>query len=85
MDNAIEQIKSLVNTLNIQNTPLMKKPSEDVLKCLRTNIDKGKYIKTRFPQYRRFDQTYWSDQTYWCYPNGVEEKIEDDKTYKVWF
>lgn len=77
MENTIEQIKSLVNTLNLQNTTLMEKPSEYELKHVRTNIDKGKYIKTYTPSY--------GDPTYWCYPNGVEEKIEDDKTYKVWF
>lgn len=77
MENTIEQIKSLVNTLNLQNTPLMEKPSEYELKYVRTNIDKGKYIKTYTPSY--------SDPTYWCYPKGVEKKIEDDKTYKVWF
>lgn len=77
MENTIEQIKSLVNTLNLQNTPLMEKPTIYELNYLRTNIDKGKYIKSRFPEY--------SDPTYWCYPNGVKEKIEDDKTYKVWF
>lgn len=77
MKNTIEQIKSLVNTLNLQNTPLMKKPSEYELKYVSTNIDKGKYIKSHFPEY--------GDPTYWCYPKGVEKKIEDDKTYKVWF
>ena len=77
MENTIDQIKSLVDTLNLQNTPLMEKPSENELKYVRTNIDKGKYIKTYTPSY--------GDPTYWCYPNGVEEKIEDDKTYKVWF
>lgn len=74
MENTIEQIKSLVNALNLQNTPLMEKPSEYELKYVRTNIDKEKYIKTSY-----------EDSTYWCHPNGVEEKIEDDKTYKVWF
>ena len=77
MENTIEQIKSLVNELNLQNTPLLEKPSEYELKYLSTDISKGKYIKSRFPEY--------SDPTYWRYPNGVEEKIEDDKTYKVWF
>lgn len=77
MENTIDQIKSLVNTLNLHNTPLMEKPPEYELKYVRTNIDKGKYIKTYTPSYE--------DPTYWCYPNGVEEKIEDDKTYKVWF
>lgn len=77
MENTIEQIKSLVNELNLQNTPLLEKPSEYELKYLSTDISKGKFIKSRFPEY--------SDPTYWRYPNGVEEKIEDDKTYKVWF
>lgn len=77
MENTIEQIKSLVITLNLQNTPLMEKPSEHELKHLRIDIDKGENIKTYTPQY--------GDPTYWRYPNGVEEKIDDDKTYKVWF
>ena len=76
MENTIEQIKSLVNTLNLQNTPLLEKPSEYELKCVTICFKKGKYIKTRSSSH--------GDPTYWCYPNGVEEKIEDDKTYKVW-
>jgi hypothetical protein len=76
MENTIDQIKSLVDTLNLQNTPLMDKPSERELLGVTIGFEKGKHIKTRFPKY--------SDPTYWCYPNGVEEKIEDDKTYKFW-
>ena len=34
MENTIEQIKSLVNTLNLQNTPLMEKPSDNELRCV---------------------------------------------------
>ena len=77
MENTIEQIKSLVDTLNLQNIPLMEKPSERELLGVTIGFKKGKFIKSRFPEY--------SDPTYWRYPNGVEEKIEDDKTYKVWF
>ena len=77
MENTIEQIKSLVDALNLHNTPLMEKPSERELLGVTFGFEKGKNIKTRFPKY--------SDPTYWRYPNGVEEKIEDDKTYKVWF
>lgn len=75
MENTIEQIESLVNALNLQNTPLMEKPAEYELR-VTTAFEKGKYIKTHIEKY--------SDSTYWCYPTGVEEKIEDDKTYKVW-
>lgn len=75
MENTIEQIKSLVDTLNLQNTPLMEKPSENVLKYVTDSIRKGYSIKT----------SSYSGDTYWGYPDGVEEKIEDDKTYKVWF
>ena len=38
MENTIEQIKSLVNKLNLQNTPLLEKPSEYELKYLSTDI-----------------------------------------------
>ena len=75
MENTIEQIKSLVDTLNLQNTPLMEKPSEEILKYVIESIRKGYSIKT----------SSYSGNTYWSYPNGVEEKIEDNKTYKVWF
>jgi hypothetical protein len=53
----------------------MEKPSEQVLKYVTDSILKGYIIKT----------SSYSCNTYWCYPNGIEEKIEDDKTYKVWF
>lgn len=72
MENTIEQIKSLVNTLNLQNTPLMEKPSEYELKYVSTDISKGKYIKTHTKNY---------GSSYWRYPNGIEEKIEDDNGY----
>lgn len=75
MENKIEQIKSLVNTLNLQNIPLMDKPSEHVLKYAAASLRKGYSIKT----------SSYGGNTYWIYPNSVEEKIEDDKTYKVWF
>ena len=77
MENTIDQIKSLVNTLNLQNTPLLEKPSEYELKYVSTNFKQGRYIKTYKPQY--------GDPTYWNYPKGVKKKIKDDKTYKVWF
>ena len=77
MQNKIDQIKGLVNELNLQNTPLMDKPTLYELRYLSTDISKGKFIKSRFPEY--------SDPTYWCYPNGVDKKIEDDKIYKVWY
>ena len=76
MENTIEQIKSLVDTLNLQNTPLMEKPAEYEFIGVTTAFEKGKYIKT--------SSSSDGDPTYWCYPTGVEEKIEDDKTYKVW-
>ena len=75
MENTIEQIKSLVNTLNLQNIPLMDKPSEHMLRYAAVSLRKGYSIKT----------SSYSGNTYWIYPNGVGEKIEDDKTYKVWF
>ena len=77
MENTIEQIKGLVNELNLQKTTLMDKPTSYQLRYLRTDISKGKFIKSSFPEH--------SDPTYWYYPNGVDKKIEDDKTYKVWF
>jgi hypothetical protein len=50
MENTIEQIKSLVSALNLQNTPLMEKPSENELKYLRSSISKGEYIKRDIPK-----------------------------------
>ena len=76
MENILEKIQSLVNTLNLQDIPLMEKPSEYELKYLRSSISKGEYIKRDIPKY--------GDPTWLCYPEGVEEKIEDNKTYKIW-
>ena len=44
MENTIEQIKILVDALNLQNTPLMEKPSERELLGVTIGFEKGKHI-----------------------------------------
>jgi hypothetical protein len=77
MENTIKEIQRLVDSFDFQNIPLMKKPSESELEYLSKSIYKGEYIK-------RYISKYYGDPTWLCYPEGVEEKIEDNKPYKVW-
>lgn len=76
MGNTIEEIQRLIDSFELQNIPLIEKPSENELKYLRCSISKGEYIKRDIPKY--------GDPTWLCYPEGIEEKIEDNKTYKIW-
>ena len=59
---------------NIDYEDLMEFPDE---LPSRNMISKGKYLHTDEPRY--------GDPTYWIYPEGIEEKIENDKKYKVWY
>ncbi len=67
--------KYSLNLANINYPALMDKP--DDLLSFRVQTTLGKYLHTDEPRY--------GDPTYWIYPEGVEEKIEDNKTYKVWY
>lgn len=77
IEETIKQIGEILKNVNIKNTPLIDKPSESELKYMMSSIDYGRNIHTEEPKYE--------DPTYWYYPEGVEEKIQDDKIYEVWF
>lgn len=77
VEEAIKQISEILKNVNIKNTSLIDKPSESELKYMMSSIDYGRNIHTEEPKYE--------DPTYWYYPEGVEEKIQDDKIYEVWF
>lgn len=81
-EEAIKQISEIIYKVNINNIPLMDKPSELELKYLCTEIKYGCYIHT-LKELKDKDITHWN--YYRHYPKGVEEKIQDDKMYKVWF
>lgn len=74
INNKLNQLKKDIITLNRQYPDLMECPDE---LPSRNKISEGKYLHTDEPMY--------DDPTYWIYPEGVEEKIEDDKKYKVWY
>ena len=57
-----------------ENIPLMEKP-EDL--TWRNRIFTGCEIHTCEPRY--------SDPTYWYYPEGVEDKVNNNKHYRVWY
>lgn len=73
--NNLKQLKKYIIEFNKQDQPLMDEP--DDLQSFRVQTTLGKYLHTEEPRY--------SDPTYWIYPDGVEEKIKDDMTYKVWY
>jgi len=66
--------KYSIKLVNIKQSSLMNKPDD---LNWRVKISLGKYLHTEEPRY--------SDPTYWIYPEGIEEKIKDDKLYKVWY
>jgi len=74
INDKLKQLKKYIVELNKQYQPLMEWPEE---LPSRTQIKKGKYLHTDEPRYE--------DPTYWIYPEGIEEKIEDDKIYEVWY
>lgn len=74
LNNLIKCVKKYVVKFNKQYKDLMECPDE---LPSRNMISEGKYLHTDEPRY--------GDPTYWIYPEGIEEKIEDDKKYKVWY
>lgn len=74
LNNLIKNIKKYVIELNNSIPNLMECPDE---LPSRNKISEGKYLHT--------DESRYGDPTYWIYPEGIEEKIEDDKKYKVWY
>lgn len=74
INDKLKQLKKDVIALNSQYPDLMECPDK-LPSCNR--IFEGKYLHTNEPKY--------GDPTYWIYPEGVEEKIEDDKKYRVWY
>ena len=70
----LKQLKQYIVEFNKQYKDLMECPDE---LPSRNMISEGKYLHTDEPRY--------GDPTYWIYPKGIEEKIEDDKKYKVWY
>ena len=72
--NNLKELKKNILELNKQYQDLMDCPEELIY---RNQISEGKYLHTEEPKY--------GDPTYWIYPESIEEKIEDDKKYKVWY
>lgn len=74
INNTLKQLKKYIIELNQHYEDLMEFPDE---LPSRNMISEGKYLHTDEPRY--------GDPTYWIYPEGIEEKIENDKKYKVWY
>lgn len=72
----LDAIKSDIQRMYVPNKPLCKRPSQDRLDCLYNGTLKGSNMRT----YR-----FGPNENVWNFPDGVEEKIEDDKEYKVWY
>ena len=76
LNELLKQVKKyFIKLANINYPVLMDKPDDFLSFRVQTTL--GKYLHTDEPRY--------SDPTYWIYPEGVEEKIKDDKKYKVWY
>ena len=74
LNNLIKDVKKYVIELNKNIPVLMNMP---MILPSRSKVDYGKNLHNYTPEY--------GDPKYWIYPKGVEEKIEDDKLYRVWY
>ena len=74
INNNLKELKQNILELNKQYQDLMECPNE---LPSYNKISEGKYLHTNEPKY--------GDPTDWIYPKGIEEKIEDDKKYRVWY
>lgn len=87
----IEELQKIIDGMNLKNIPLMKKTiankkvkemhvytHANCVDEMSSNFFFGRDMHTYKPSY--------GDPTYWTYTKkSVEEKIEDDSLYKVWF
>lgn len=86
VDEAIKQIKKILGHLEFENKPLMKRPTDEELKknpyinvplsSLSTSIFYGSQMHT---------ERFGAHETVWHFPAGIQQKLEDDKRYKVWY
>ena len=75
IEKALSELKKSITQLNGLIPKLMDRP--DKLPSM-SKIAYGKDLHSSKP-------SIYNDPDYWYYPEGVEEKIEDDKKYKVWY
>lgn len=86
VDEAIKQIKVILGHLEFENKPLMKRPTDEELmknpyikvplSSLSTHIFYGSQMHT---------ERFGADETVWHFPAGIQQKLKDDKRYKVWY
>ena len=76
-EEAIKQISEILKNVNFKNTPLMDKPE---------NFNKNNHYKKHAKGgWIHSDDEFRHNPTYWNYTKGVEEKIDDNKWYYVWY
>ena len=75
IEKTLDDLKKSIIQLNGLIPKLMDRPDE---LPNRSRIAYGKDLHSSKP-------SIYGDPDYWFYPEGVEEKIEDDKKYKVWY
>jgi len=71
--------------LKKNKTILMKKPSDEYVRNIYSGILKFEDIPHQtYYGYEMHDSLHHGGETTWSFPNGVREKILDDKIYDVW-
>lgn len=84
---AIAKIREILSEVEYKNIPLMEKPTdEDFNKNVYTSGLKLDRLSTDV-RYGSQMHTHYSgaDETVWHFPDGIEEKIDDNKRYKIWY
>lgn len=83
----LKKIIDVINALDLKNKPLCERPSDDSIRSDRyTNARTlDELEQTIFSGARMHDSQHSGGEDTWRFPDGVEEKIKDDRKYKIWY
>ena len=67
--------------------PLMEKPTDEMVRRYRYNDPRFLDECCQDIRYGRYmiDEKYHGGESVWSFPEGIKDKIENDKKYRVWY
>ena len=84
----VNKIQDLINSIDLNNTPLCKQPDENWSNVYRGNKTFKAYTPKLLHGYEMQSYTVGPcrDEISWRFPKDMKEKIQNDDTlYKVWY
>lgn len=71
----VNKIQNIINTINLNNIPLCEKPNE--------YLGNPKFLYGS--KMKDHQVGVYKDWVRWYFPKGVKKKLKDEKLYKVWY